>query len=74
MRDLSIYPEIPTYIGLTALNGWKPNAAYEEDYHLLGIESGGTMKVIGMDVSMNVGHLKLAEVCALSGAALAYRY
>lgn len=72
LSELTQVKELPNYIAVTVLNGWKKDATYEDAYFVTALESGGRMKVIGSDVETNVGHLKLSESMALSSAAVAY--
>jgi len=66
-------PEIPTFIGATVINGWKKDPSCKDSYHLTTLETGGNLKIVGSDVTMKVGHIKMSEAMSLSAAAFAYR-
>jgi hypothetical protein len=77
MRDLS-YPGVPKYFGLTVLNGWKKDGLWVSSDQIATVESGGMMRVLPRVKEndpfwVDMGHLDLSDVMAMSGAAVAYR-
>jgi len=66
-------PELPQFIASTVINGWKKEANDDTSYHLVTLETGGRMKVVGTQIETSAKHIGLAEAVSLSAAAFAYR-
>lgn len=52
---------------------WKKSVHDDMSYHLVTLETGGKMKLVGTDIEMDASHIGVSEAVSLSAAAFAYR-
>ena len=53
--------EIPQYIAISVLNGWRKDSSMRTDSHLVSLETGGKLTIVGTDISVDIGDMPVAE-------------